>query len=210
MPDIERPHEEVVNTLTHGAGLLASVVGAAVLLPLAILGGNFWAILGACIYCTSLVLLYASSTIYHAVTCPVAKARFLVLDHCAIFVLIAGSYTPFAFALHGWVGGTLCAVVWLIALAGIVMKLFYAGRFRFLSTAMYVAMGWLALFAAGPIARELHPSIIVWLVLGGITYTAGTYFYLSQMRYAHAVWHIFVLGGSAFHFAAVMSQVLPA
>jgi hemolysin III len=206
------PHrEELVNAITHGLGVIASIAGGAVLVTLAALSGNMWQIIGASVFCASLILLYSASTLYHSARHETARARLQVFDHCAIFVLIAGTYTPFTLvSLRGSWGWPLFGLVWGLALAGVVFKLFCTGRYRRLSTLMYIGMGWLALAATGPMLRALPVSTIAWLLAGGSIYTAGTFFYHSRrIPYAHAIWHFFVLGGSVCHFIAVLSQVVP-
>ena len=207
-----RPFEELANALTHGLGVLASAAGGAVLITLAALYGDAWHVVGASIFVGSLVLLYTASTVYHAV--PVAwtraRQRLQVFDHCAIYVLIAGTYTPFTLVgLRGPWGWTLFGITWGLAAAGVVFKLFYTGRFTLVSTLLYVGMGWLVVIAVKPMIAALPAATLAWLVAGGVAYTAGTIFYLSKrIPYAHAIWHLFVLAGSACHFAAVLTQVL--
>jgi hemolysin III len=206
------PHarrEELANALTHGLGAVASVAGGAVLLTLAILFGDGFQVASAAVFATTLVLLYTASTLYHASRQARIKARLKVLDHCAIFMLIAGTYTPFTLvALRGGWGWTLFATIWTLAVAGVVFKLFFTGRFHRLSTLLYVAMGWLVVVAIGPLARALPAWTLVLLVAGGLAYTAGTFFYHRPgLRYSHAIWHLFVLAGSVLHFAAVAGQV---
>jgi hemolysin III len=201
--------EEMANVLTHGAGALASAVGAAVLLTVAAVQGDPWKVVSSAVFGATLVLLYAASTLYHAARTPRARARLKVLDHCAIYLLIAGSYTPFALVgLRGGWGWTLFGVAWGLAAAGTVFKLFFTGRFPRLSTATYIAMGWLAVVAIVPMVQRLPAATLAWMVAGGVVYTAGTLFYHSRrIPYAHAIWHAFVIGGSACHFAAVLTQM---
>jgi hemolysin III len=201
--------EELVNALTHGAGIVASLAGGGVLLTLAALSGDPRRIVGAAVFVFALVLLYTASTLYHAVRHERTKAQLKVLDHCAIFVMIAGTYTPFTLvSLRGGWGWGLFAAIWLLAVVGIVFKLYFTGRFKRTSTFLYIAMGWLVLVAMGPLAEAVSTATLAWLVLGGLSYTAGTVFYLNQrLPYAHGIWHLFVLGGSACHFAAVLSEV---
>jgi hemolysin III len=201
--------EELVNALTHGAGVVASLAGGGVLLTLAALSGDPRRIVGAAVFVFALVLLYTASTLYHAVRHERTKAQLKVLDHCAIFVLIAGTYTPFTLvSLRGGWGWGLFAAIWLLAVVGIAFKLYFTGRFKRTSTLIYVAMGWLVLVAVGPLAEAVSTATLAWLVLGGLSYTAGTVFYLNhRLPYAHGIWHLFVLGGSACHFAAVLSEV---
>jgi hemolysin III len=207
-----RRREEWVNALTHGVGAVASALGGATLIALAVRIGDAWQIVGTAIYTASLILLYSASTLYHAVRSGVAKARLRIFDHCAIYLLIAGTYTPFALGvLRGERGWSLLAVLWCLALAGIVYKLFLLERFPRLSTAMYLAMGWLAVIMLPTMVRLLALSTLVWLVAGGLAYSAGTFFFHTRrVPYAHAIWHGFVLTGSACHFMAVLSQLLPA
>jgi hemolysin III len=143
-------------------------------------------------------------TLYHASTAEATRRRLKVLDHAAIYLLIAGSYTPFTLAaLGGAWGWSIFGIIWGLAAAGVVFKLFFTGRFKGVSTLIYIAMGWLIVIAIGPLVRALDAVTLSWLVAGGITYTVGTLFYMSKRTYAHAVWHLFVLGGSVCHAVAV-------
>lgn len=205
------PHrEELLNALTHGVGIIAGLAGGAALITLAAVFGEARQIVAASIFVTALVLLYTASTLYHAVRHERIKSRLKIFDHCAIFVMIAGTYTPFTLiSLEGSLGWTLFGVIWAMAVAGIVFKLFFTGRFQRLSTVMYVAMGWLVIVAVGPLAEALETWTLVWLFGGGVAYTVGTFFYhRPQMRYSHAIWHGFVLLGSVAHFVAVSAAVL--
>lgn len=204
--------EEMASALTHGAGALASAAGGAVLIVLSALAGDPWRIVGSSVFAATLVLLYTASTLYHAARSPVARARLQVFDHCAIYLLIAGSYTPFLLiGLRGGWGWTLFGVVWGLAVAGVIFKLFFTGRFPRLSTGIYLGMGWMALVAIVPMMQRLPGTTLAWLVAGGIAYTAGTAFYHSRrIPYAHAIWHLFVLAGSTCHYAAVATQVIGA
>ena len=202
--------EEIASAVSHGLGALASVAAGAVLITFAALAGDAWAIVGTSIFVLSLVLLYTASTLYHAIPWDRAKARLRVFDHCAIYVLIAGTYTPFLLVpLRGSWGWSLFGVIWGLAVAGVVFKLFFTGRFKLFTTLVYIAMGWLVLIAIRPMMASLPPASLAWLVAGGVSYTAGTIFYMSKrIPYTHAIWHLFVLGGSACHFIAVMREVL--
>lgn len=202
--------EELLNALTHGAGAVVALAGAAVLITLASIYADRWAVIGASVYGASLLLLYVASTLYHAVSHVKIKARLKVFDHCMIYVLIAGTYTPFTLtSLRGPWGWTLFGLIWGLAIAGIVFKLFYTGRFQWLSTGIYLAMGWLVVIAIEPLMKALPQGAFAWLMAGGIAYTLGTVFYMSRrLPYAHAIWHGFVLAGSVCHFAAVLIQVL--
>ncbi|HET6603951.1 MAG TPA: hemolysin III family protein [Xanthomonadaceae bacterium] len=209
-PRVHSQREEIANALTHGIGAVAAIAGGSVLITLAALSGDVRRVVGASVFVAGLVLLYTASTLYHAIPHPHIKSRLRVFDHCAIFVLIAGTYTPFTLvALHGGWGWSLLATIWTLAVLGIVLKLFVTGRFQRLSTLIYVAMGWLVVIAAGPLVDSLPFWSLFWLVAGGLSYTAGTFFYHARRpRYAHAVFHGFVLGGSTMHFVAVSLQLL--
>ncbi len=202
--------EELLNALTHGAGAVVALAGAAVLITLASVYADRWAVIGASVYGASLLLLYVASTLYHAVSHVQIKARLKVFDHCMIYVLIAGTYTPFTLtSLRGPWGWTLFGLIWGLAIGGIIFKLSYTGRFRWLSTGIYLAMGWLVIIAIEPLMKALPQGAFVWLMAGGIAYTLGTVFYMSRrLPYAHAIWHGFVMVGSICHFAAVLIQVL--
>jgi hemolysin III len=201
--------EEFWNVLTHGTGVAASVAGGLLLVVLSVLLGDAWQIAGSLVFAGSLILLYSASTLYHAARRPASKAKLKLLDHCAIFVLIAGTYTPFMLSLRGGWGWALFGAAWGIAVAGIVFKLFFLGRFPRLSTMIYIGMGWMAFVAVGPMVRHLPASSLLWLLAGGIAYSAGTLFYHNtRIRHAHAIWHLFVLGGSACHYVAVLMKVI--
>lgn len=201
--------EEIANAITHGLGVLLSVGAGAVLITLAAQHATAWHVVGASVFVASLVLLYSASTLYHAIPHVAARRRLRTFDHCAIYVLIAGTYTPFLLTdLRGPLGWTLLATIWVLAVAGVVFKLFFTGRWRGLSTAFYVGMGWLAAAAFQPMREALPTGALAWIVAGGVAYTLGTVFYLSRRRYAHAIWHGFVLAGSVCHFAAVLVVVL--
>ena len=205
------PREELANALTHGAGILASAAGAAVLVVLAA-GNSATAVVAASVFGGSLILLYTASTLYHATRRSTTKVRLKVLDHCAIYILIAGTYTPFTLVgLRGAWGWSLFGVIWGLAAAGVVFKLFWTGRFPKVSTALYIAMGWLIVIAAAPTIRALSPLALAWLFAGGVAYTSGTFFYHNhRIPYAHAIWHVFVLAGSVSHGIAVGVQMVGA
>lgn len=209
--DFQDP-EEVANTLTHGAGAVTSVVAGAALTAAAAAGGDRWQILGAAVFSLAMAALYTASTLFHWEQDRAAKARLELIDHCAIFVLIAGTYTPFlVVTLRDGLGWPLMALIWGLAAAGVVFKLIVGTRFRIGSTLLYIAMGWLIVVAAEPMLRALPPLASALLLAGGIAYTAGTYFFCNErIPYCHAIWHLFVLVGSACHFVAVATQVLPA
>jgi hemolysin III len=202
--------EEIWNALSHGFGFLLSLVASAVLLTLVATGNsNGWQLAGALVFCIALVLVYTSSTLYHSIPHVATKRRMKVFDHCAIFVLIAGTYTPFTLvALRNAGGWWLFGVAWSLAATGIVLKLFLTGRFKGISTIVYIAMGWMAVVAIKPMLALVPLDTLAWLLAGGIAYTLGTVFYMSKRLHAHAIWHGFVLLGSACHFVAVSMQVL--
>src|SRR5215472_1694772 len=205
--------EELVNTLTHGAGMAASVLGFVVLLVVAILRGGPWQIVGCAIYGATLVCLYAASTFYHGVSSPRAKRILQVFDHCAIYLLIAGTYTPFLLVnLRGSWGWSLFAVIWGLAMAGILFKVWFVEHFSVLSTMLYLLMGWLALVAVKPMLLSVPQSGVLWLLAGGVLYTVGVVFYAwKKIPYNHAIWHGFVIAGSTCHYFAVLcSVILPA
>lgn len=210
-PPVHDWREEIWNALTHGIGFLLSLIGGAVLITLAAVRGDQWQLAGAIIFSVSLALLYCSSTLYHAIPHPGAKARLKVFDHCAIFVLIAGTYTPFTLiGLREHGGWWLFAAAWTMATAGIVFKLFYTGRFKGISTLIYLGMGWMAVTTIKPFLEQVPMATLLWLLAGGLAYTFGTVFYMSKRSYSHALWHGLVLIGSGCHFVAVAGQVVPA
>lgn len=203
--------EELWNALTHGLGAVAALAGGVMLVTLAAIYGDAWQIVGASVYAVTLVLLFVASTLYHSIHHHEVKRRLKTFDHCAIFLLIAGTYTPFTLvALRGGWGWSLFGVIWALAVAGVVFKLFFTGRYERTSLAIYIGMGWLVVLAAVPLVRALPAYTLVLLLCGGLAYTVGTVFYASKrIPYAHAIWHVFVLVGSICHFAAVYSHVVP-
>ncbi len=202
--------EELANSLTHGLGLLLAVAALSVLVTFASLNGEPYRIVACSVYGASLVILYLASTLYHAVRAPRAKRMLRIFDHAAIYLLIAGTYTPFTLvSLRGGWGWTLFGLVWGLGMTGVLLKLVFHTRFEVLSTLAYVAMGWVVLVAIKPVAAALPASGIAWLVAGGLAYTLGVIFYAWERPYHHAIWHLFVLAGSAFHFVAVLRYVVP-
>ena len=202
--------EEVANSVTHGLGLLASIVGVVVLITLAAERGEAWHVVSAAVYGATLVSLYAASTLYHSLKGTKARDVLRLLDHCAIYLLIAGTYTPITLvSLRGGWGWALFGAVWVLAVAGIFFKVFATGRFGYLSTVAYVLMGWICIIALKPILLLLSPGAIALLLAGGISYTAGTLFYSwERIPYSHAVWHLFVIAGSVCHYLAIALYVL--
>lgn len=202
--------EELANVLTHGLGALCGIAATAVLVTLAARMGDVFHIVGAAVFGSTLIVLYSASAIYHAVPKPSVKARLRVVDHSAIYLLIAGTYTPFTLAgLRGGWGWALFGVIWGLAAAGIVFKLFFTGRFRRISTAIYLAMGWLVVIAAKPVTESLPGATLLWLAIGGLAYTGGVYFYANRrIPYSHAIWHLCVMAGSTAHVVAVALLIL--
>ena len=202
--------EEVAHSVTHGAGLLAAVAGLVMLVTLAAATRDPWRVTACAIYASTLVALYAASTLYHALSATRARHVFRVLDHSAIFLLIAGTYTPFALVpLRGPWGWTLLAIVWSLAVAGVAMKAVFGARWPVVSTMLYICMGWTVLIALKPLVEHVPPGGIAWLAAGGLAYTGGVAFFAwTRLRYSHAVWHLFVLAGSVCHYIAVVLYVL--
>jgi hemolysin III len=198
--------EEIANSVSHGVGCLAALAATPFLVVAAARRGGAAAIVGASVFAGTVVVLYLASTLYHALPRNRAKRVFRIIDHSAIFLLIAGTYTPFTLGiLRGAWGWTLFGVVWGLAALGVALKSVRGIRNPRLATALYVGMGWLALIAIRPLWLRLPPSGWLWLIAGGIAYTAGVAFYAAdRMRYAHFVWHLFVLVGTVCHFCAVL------
>lgn len=211
IPAAYHPAEELANRLTHGIGALLSVAGLVLMVVYSALHGDAWVITSTAIYGVSLVVLYSASTLYHTVTSDHWRRFFQKLDHAAIFLLIAGTYTPFTLGpLRGGWGWTLFGIVWGFAVIGIVLKLFFAGKADVLSTIAYLVMGWLVVIAIKPLLAALPAGALWLLVAGGLCYSLGTIFYLwEKLPYNHAVWHVWVLGGSVCHWAAVFGYIVP-
>lgn len=203
--------EETANSLTHGLGLVLSIVGMFWLVLSAFVRGTSWHMIACTTYGASLVLLYGASTLYHSCTRRRMKAMLRVADHACIYLLIAGTYTPFLLiSLRSPLGWTLLASVWTMALAGIAMKVVWADRLDRMSSLPYIAMGWLAVLAIKPLLSSVPAGGMLWLVAGGIFYTAGMYFFRrDELPFNHAIWHLFVLAGSGCHYYAVMLYLLP-
>ncbi|MEK7667334.1 MAG: hemolysin III family protein [Gemmatimonadota bacterium] len=202
--------EEIANSVTHGVGALASLVALPFLIVAALPRGAS-AVVGSVVFGASLVLLYISSTIYHSLARNRAKRVFRILDHSAIYLLIAGTYTPFTLGvLRGAWGWALFGVVWGLAVLGVALTASLGVRFPRLSTFVYIGMGWLVVVAVKPLLTHLPPAGLAWLVGGGLAYTGGTAFYgWRRLRYQHTLWHLFVLTGSVCHFVAVLRYAAP-
>jgi len=200
------PGEEIANSVSHGAALLAALAAAPALLCPAIRQGGTSRIAGASAFAAATVLLYLTSTLYHALPRNRAKRVFQVLDHAAIFLMIAGTYTPFTLGvLRGTWGWTLFGLIWVLALAGVVLTAAGGVRYPKLSTSLYLAMGWLIVVAVKPLWQRMPSEGLFWLAAGGIGYTVGVVFYAAKrIRYGHFVWHLFVIAGTACHFNAVL------
>ncbi len=198
--------EEIANSISHGIGAVAALVSAPVLIVAATQRGDRRYLFAASVFAVTMVLLYLTSTIYHALPRTKAKRVFRLLDHGAIYLLIAGTYTPITLGvLRGFWGWMLFGAVWTLALLGIVLKAVGGFRYPRLSTALYLGMGWLCVVALRPLWLHIAPAGLAWLVAGGLAYTAGVAFFAAdRVRYAHFVWHLFVLAGTGCHFVAVL------
>lgn len=203
--------EEIANSVSHGSGFVAAAIGTPFLLAEVARAGGAADLVGATVFVVTVMLAYGASTLYHAVPWPRAKGVLRALDHGSIFLLIAGTYTPFTLGvLRGGWGWMLFGLVWTLALAGVVMKALGGVRLRKLSIAAYLGMGWLVLIAIVPLVERMPTAGLVWLVAGGFAYTGGVLFYaLDRYRYCHFIWHLFVIAGTACHFMAVMGYAAP-
>ncbi|UCF89106.1 MAG: hemolysin III family protein [bacterium] len=203
--------EEIASTVTHGLGAAFGITALAVLTSLAAGSGDAWKIVSLAIYGSTLVAMYLSSVLYHSFQRPRIKVVFRYFDHAAIYLLIAGTYTPFTLVnLRGPWGWSLFGLIWGLALSGIVMTVLGVGRSRLLASLVYIAMGWLVVIAVKPLYQSIPTGGIVWLVAGGLLYTSGVLFYVwKRLPFNHTVWHLFVLAGSVCHFFAVLFYVLP-
>jgi len=202
-------HGERFNSITHAVGAVASVLSGVLLVGVATRSGDIWKVVSFSIYAATLLLLYLTSTLYHS-TRGATKDVLRKMDHCAIYLLIAGTYTPFTLVtLRGAIGWTMFGAVWTLAVLGIAQELVYARRGRVLSLVIYVVMGWLAIACTGPLVDALGRAGFAWLAAGGLSYTAGIAFYATdhKVRHGHGIWHLFVLAGSICHYIAVLSYV---
>ncbi len=211
IPDRYPPAEELANRLTHGFGAVLSLAGLVLMVVYSALHGDAWVVTSTAVYGVSLVALYTASTLYHTVTSDRWRRLCQKLDHAAIYLLIAGTYTPFTLGpLRGSWGWTLFGIVWGCAVVGVVLKFFFAGKADVLSTVAYLVMGWLVVIALKPLVAALPAGALWLLVAGGLCYTLGTVFYLwEKLRFNHAIWHVWVLAGSACHWAAVFGYIVP-
>ena len=203
--------EEIAHSITHGIGTALSIARLTVLVVLAVLYGNAYQTVSFSIYGATLVILYLASTLYHSFQQPRVKHLFKVIDHAAIFLLIAGTYTPFLLiVIQGTLGWVFLIIIWVLAILGIGLKTLFIGRFETISVLTYLLMGWLSVGVINQLVANLPADGIIWLVAGGMMYTVGVLFYaLHRIPYAHAVWHMFVLGGSICHYVAVFLYLVP-
>ena len=216
MKDIEgikhySPLEEKTNIVSHGIGFILSIVALVLLVTHANLYGNAWHVVSFSIFGVSLIILYGASTFYHGTKKPELRNRLRVFDHASIYVLIAGTYTPFTLVtLKGPLGWSILVISWGMALTGIILKLFFTGKYDLISTIMYVLMGWVIVFAIKPLINNLPADGLLWLFAGGISYTSGAIVYsIKKIKFNHAIFHMFVLIGSFCHFMSVFFYVLP-
>ena len=216
MEDIEgikyySPLEEKINIISHGIGLILSIVALVLLVTHANLHGDVWHVVSFSIFGASLIILYAASTFYHSAKKPRLRKRMKIIDHASIYVLIAGSYTPFTLVtLNSTIGWVIFGTSWGLALTGIILKLFFTGKYNLISTVMYILMGWVIILAIKPLINNLPLEGLLLLFAGGISYTIGAIIYsIRKIKFNHAIFHIFVLMGSFCHFISVFYYVLP-
>ncbi|MBY0345450.1 MAG: hemolysin III family protein [Neisseriaceae bacterium] len=204
--------EEFFNALTHASGIGLSIAALVLMVIFSMAQHSVTKVVGCALFGGSLVIMYTASTLYHSMKVGRAKRAFKFIDHVSIYGVIAGTYTPTVLViLHGDWGWTLFGLVWGLALAGLLFKLLFLGRFEVLSVSIYVGMGWLAIIAIEPLYHALPLGGLLWLLAGGLSYTVGVIFYvMDRVRFAHSLWHLFVMGGSICHFFLVMRYVIPA
>jgi hemolysin III len=202
----ETPAEHIANAVTHGAGFGLSVACLVLLVVFASLRKGAWEVVSCSVYGATLVILYLASTLYHSIHFPRVRHVLNIIDHAAIYLLIAGTYTPYLLVpLRGGLGWSLFGVIWGLAVLGIVFQALFISRFKILSTLTYLAMGWMVVATIVPLLKVLPVMAIVWLAIGGVCYTLGTVFYVWQrLKFAHAIWHLFVLAGSLSHFFGIL------
>jgi len=203
------PTEEKLNIWSHAFGIFLSIIALVLLIIKAVQQDNIWMMISFPIFGVSLILLYLASTLYHASKEPQKRFKLKVFDHAAIYVLIAGSYTPFTLvSLNGETGWLIFSMVWVMAFTGIILKLFFTGKFKIVSTAMYVLMGWLIIFYFQDLTASLHEKGVFYLILGGVLYTIGAILYsIKKIKFNHAIFHFFVLAGSFCHFLSIYLYV---
>lgn len=203
--------EEVASSISHGIGAALGIAALVILVVFAAIKGDPWRVVSFSIYGTSLVILYLASTFYHAFRNPAIKQVFKIFDHASIYILIAGTYTPFTLVtIRGPWGWTLFGIIWGLAIFGVIFKAIFINKFKLISTILYVTMGWFIVIAMRQVAISLEIMGLFWLLIGGLAYTGGIYFYLNdKINYNHAIWHLFVLAGSICHFFSILFYVLP-
>lgn len=201
--------EEIANSITHGTGVGLSIAALVILVVFAARLGDAWKVVSFSIFGATMITLYLASTLYHAFPQPRVKKFFRILDHCSIFLLIAGTYTPVTLgAMRGGWGWTMFGVIWALAIAGINLKIFALDRWKILSVVIYVLMGWMVLVAVKPLLARVPPSFLMWMLIGGLSYTLGVFFFaFKKIPYHHSIWHLFVLGGSICHFFGMLQLV---
>jgi len=203
--------EEIAHTLTHGFGMLLSIAGLVILVAFSSLNGDSWHVISSSIYGSSLILLYGASALYHGIPHSSAKAVLQRIDHAAIYILIAGTYTPFLLiSLRGSWGWSLFGIIWSLALVGVVLEFIQWKPFKKISLALYLGMGWIILIAINPMLKQVETGGLVLLLVGGLFYSFGVIFYVwEKLTFNHAIWHLFVLAGSASHFFSILLYVIP-
>ncbi len=202
--------EEIANSITHGIGAALSIAGLATMVVLAVIYGDVWKIVSVSIYGSTLIMLYLASTFYHSFQKPEIKRFFKILDHAAIYFLIAGTYTPFALvSLRGGWGWSLFGVIWGLAITGIILKVIFIQKFKKLSLVLYILMGWICVIAIKQMLIAVPIAGMIWLFIGGLFYTVGVVFYTNKkIPYSHAIWHLFVLAGSICHYFSILFYLL--
>lgn len=203
--------EEIASSISHGIGAALGIAALVILVVFAAIKGDPWRVVSFSIYGVSLVILYLASTFYHAFREPAIKQVFKICDHASIYILIAGTYTPFTLVtLRGPWGWTLFGIIWGLAIFGVIFKSIFIHKFKLISTILYVLMGWFIVIAMKQVIISLEIMGLIWLIIGGLAYTGGVYFYLNdKIKYNHAIWHLFVLAGSVCHFFSILFYVLP-
>ncbi len=199
--------EEIMNAITHGVGAVLSIAALVILIVMSAIKGTPWHVVSFTIYGITLLILYTESTLYHSLPGKKVKRLFRKFDHMSIYILIAGTYTPFCLTiLRGYIGWTIFGIVWGSTILGIVLKAFFVGKKEILSTLLYIVMGWLIIIAIKPMYLSMTFKGFIFLVAGGLAYTFGAFFFIKDnIKYNHGIWHLFVMAGSVFHFFSVLS-----
>ncbi len=202
--------EEIFNSISHGVGVLMSIAALVLMIVFACIYSDGYALAGALVYGISLILLYTMSMVYHIVRSKTAKKVLRIFDHCSIFILIAGTYTPYLLGpLRGAMGWTIFGIIWGVTVVGIILNAINLEKFKKLSLICYILMGWGIVLSIKPLAQNIEPMGIILLGVGGLVYTAGVFFYvMKKYRYMHSVWHLFVLAGSVFHYFSILLYVM--